>query len=307
MMSLRRFKKRGCRYWVNLGVFALVTIFIGLLFLQFVGHPYFLSKGWAHPNSPGVYCSSPADYGWDYEDVSFTTRDGLTLQGWYIPSRNEAALILAHSIGSNRVSMLPLADLLAKHDYGVLLFDIRAHGDSDGTVLPYGGDEAEDVIGAATYLQTREELDPNKIGAMGYSLGAQISILAAAGSDQIQAVVADGPCCTTRADFPPPGRLKDWFYVPYDAVFFPMLRWRTKVSDPVSIQEGVSLISPRPLLLIGSGSEKDMIEHHYDAAKEPKELWIIPDAGHIGGLSAHPGEYENRVVTFFNRALLAEN
>ncbi|MGB3715729.1 MAG: hypothetical protein WA996_14970 [Candidatus Promineifilaceae bacterium] len=160
-MSLHTTKKRGCRYWLNLGLFALGAIFIGLLFLQFVGHPYFLSKGWAHPNSPAVCCTTPADYGWDYEEVSFSTADGLTLRGWYIPSRNEAAVILAHSIGSNRVSMLPLADLLARHDYGVLLFDIRTHGESEVTVLPFGGDEAEDVICAATYLQTRDELDPN--------------------------------------------------------------------------------------------------------------------------------------------------
>lgn len=86
-----------------------------------------------------------------------------------------------------------------------------------------------------------------------------------------------------------------------------MLRWRTKVPDPVSIQESITMISPRPLLLIGSGSEKEMIEHHYDAAKEPKELWIIPEAGHIGGLAARPGEYETRVVNFFDHALLAES
>lgn len=305
-MSLRASKRRACRYWLNLGLFALGAIVVGLIFLQFVGHPYFLSKAWAYPNSPAVCCSTPLDYGWEYEDVSFRTADDLTLRGWYIPSRNGAAVIVSHSIGSNRVSMLPIADLLAKHEYGVLLFDIRTHGDSDGTLLPYGGDEAEDVIGAATFLQTRDEIDPDKIGALGHSLGAQISILAAAGSDQIKAVAADGPCCTTRADFPAPAGLKDWFYVLYDAVFFPMLRWRTKVSDPVSIQEGVSLISPRPLFLIGAGTEKEMIERHYSAAKEPKELWIIPDAGHIGGISAVPEEYEARMIDFFDRALLID-
>ncbi len=306
-MSMRTNLKRGCRYWLNLVAFACLALFIGMLLLQFVSHPYYLSKGWAHPNSPAVCCSTPEDYGWAYEEVSFVTADGLALRGWYIRSENGAAVILSHSIGSNRVSMLPLADLLARHDYGVLLIDLRTHGESEGTVLPYGGNEAEDVIGAATYLRTRDEIDPDKIGALGYSLGAQISILAAARSDQINAVVADGPCCTTAADFPPPDGVQGWYYALYDAVFFPMLRWRTGVSDPLSIQEGVSLISPRPLLLIGSGSERDLVEYHSDAANEPKELWIIPEAGHIGGLAARPEEYESRIVDFFNRAFAVGN
>lgn len=307
MMNMRTNNKHGCRYWLNLVAFACLALFIGLLFLQFVGHPYYLSKGWAHPNSPSVCCSTPEDYGWAYEEVSFVTVDGLALRGWYIRSKNGAAVILSHPIGSNRVSMLPMADLLARHDYGVLLFDLRTHGESEGTVLPYGGNEAEDVIGAATYLRTRDEIDPDKIGALGYSLGAQISILAAARSDQINAVVADGPCCTTAADFPPPDGVKSWYYALYDTVFFPMLRWRTGVSDPLSIREGVSLISPRPLLLIGSGSERDSVEYHSDAANEPKELWIIPEAGHIGGLAARPEEYESRIVDFFDRALSVGN
>jgi hypothetical protein len=83
-----------------------------------------------------------------------------------------------------------------------------------------------------------------------------------------------------------------------------MLRWRTRVSDPVSIQEGVSLIAPRPLLLVGSGSEKEMKNHHHDAAKEPEELWVIPDASHSGGLAARPEEYEARVIDSLDRALL---
>jgi hypothetical protein len=164
-------------------MFALVTIFIRLLFLQIVGDPYFLSKGGTHPNNPRVCCSMPADYVRDYEGVSFTTADWRVFRDWYILSRNSAAVIFAHPIGSNRISMLPLADMLAKNDYGVLLFDIRTHGEREGTALPYGGGEAEDMIGAPIYLRAQDDIDPDEIGALGQSLGVQISILATAGSD----------------------------------------------------------------------------------------------------------------------------
>ncbi|MDY7079032.1 MAG: alpha/beta fold hydrolase [Chloroflexota bacterium] len=242
----------------------------------------------------------------DYEDASFTTRDGLTLHGWYIPSQNDAAVILTHPIGSNRIAVLEVAEVLARNGYGVLLFDLRAHGDSEGEILPFGGEEAEDIRAAATYLQDRNDIDSNRIGAMGLSLGAQVSILGAAQSEQIKAVVADGLCCTSFEDWPPPESLGDWLYVPYDFVFFLMLQWHTGVSDPVSVQEALAEIAPRPVLLIGGNAELNVLEYHYNAAQEPKMLWVIPEASHINGLNVRPGEYEERIVHFFDQALLGK-
>jgi fermentation-respiration switch protein FrsA (DUF1100 family) len=242
----------------------------------------------------------------DYTDVSFETDDGLTLRGWYIPSRNRAAVVLSHPLAGNRIAVLDVAKVLARNGYGVLLFDLRAHGESEGERLPFGGDEAEDVRAAAAYVQTRPDVDPLRVGAMGLSLGAQVSILGATGSDAIQAVVADGLCCTTFEDWPPPKSVSDWLYTPYDLVFYEMLRWRTGVSDPVSVQAAIAGIAPRPILLIGGESERNLVEHHYAAAGEPKTLWIIPEAGHIDGLRVAPKAYEERIVRFFDQALFTE-
>jgi len=156
-------------------------------------------------------------------------------------------------------------------------------------------------------LQSREDIDPDRIGAMGLSLGAQVSLLGAARSKAIKAVVADGPCCTTFEDWPRPQTLGEWLYVPYDFVFFRMLRWHTGVAEPVPVQEAIAHIAPRPVLLIGGGPEQNMLERHYRAAQEPKALWIIPEAGHIDGFSKRPEEYEQKIVNFFDQALLGEN
>lgn len=303
MMGTKQ-KKRGCRYWRNLGLFTVLAGLVGLLFFVYAGYPYYLSYGWSHPKRLAVCCTTPADRDLDYEDVSFTTGDGLTLHGWYIPSQNRAAVMLIHPMASNRLGVLEIAEFLARNGYGVLLFDLRAHGESDGEFLPFGGDEAQDVLAAVSYLKTRMDIDPDRIGAMGLSLGAQVSILGAARSEAIKAVVADAPCCTRSEDWPPPESLSDWLYVPYDLVFFPMLQWHSGVSEPESVRSAIARISPRPLLLIGGGSEQRMQEHHYEAAGEPKTLWIIPEAGHISGLAARPKEYEDRVVAFFDQALL---
>lgn len=261
-------RNRGWRYWRNLSVFSLTSIFIGLLFFQYLGVPFCLSYGYAHPKRAALCCITPADWGLKYEDVSFTTRDGLTLRGWYLPSQNKAAVILTHGIAANRVAVLDPALMLARNGFGVLLFDLRAHGESDSDLLPYGGNEAEDVRGAAAYLQTRADVDPGRIGAMGLSLGAQVSILGAGRDEAIKAVVADGPGATTFEDWPPPQTVGDWLYVPFDLVFYQMLPWRMGVSHPVSVQTAIAQIAPRPILVISGGAEQNMMQHHYAAARE---------------------------------------
>ena len=115
---------------------------------------------------------TPADYGLVYEDVSLKTADGLTLQGWYLPGENGAAIILMHGLGGNRISLLGVAESLVEAGYSALIFDLRAHGESEGEFVPYGGPEAEDVKTAVSYLQTRPEVDPERIGSLGWSLGA---------------------------------------------------------------------------------------------------------------------------------------
>ncbi len=193
--------------------------------------------------------------------------------------------------------------------YGVLLLDLRAHGESDGQVLPFGGPEIEDVRAAVNYLQTRPNVDPRRIGVIGWSLGAQIGLLGAARIPDVKAVVADGPGATTREDWPPPQTPGEWFYVPFDLVFYQVQPMFTHVTQPLSVKSAVAQIAPRPLLLISSGSEYEehRMRYFYDAASEPKSLWVIPEATHIDGLNKQPDEYEEKVVRFFEEALLGNN
>lgn len=240
------------------------------------------------------------------EDVAFTTRDGLTLRGWYIPAQNRAAIILVHGIDANRGQMAGVAEALAARGYGVLLFDVRAHGASDGDYLVFGADEAEDVLGAAALLQARPDVDPERIGALGFSLGAGMVLLGGARSPTLKAIVADGPGFTAEEDFPPPVSWQEWLYVPYDAVFFRALAAQTGVSQPQSLRTAVAAIAPRPVLLIcgaRSSTECHRVRMFYDIASEPKALWEIPDAGHIQGFALHPEEYAQRITTFFDGAL----
>ena len=297
------------RYWLNLLGFLLLAGIVGYFAAVYFGASYYLARGYTQPVRAPVCCTDPAQMGYDYEDVSFTTGDGLTIRGWYIPSRNRAAVILLHPMASNRLGTLRHAPLFARQGYGVLMIDVRAHGESDGDRLTFGGDEYLDVSAAVDNLQARPEVDAQKIGVMGLSLGANFSILSAARDERIAAVVADAPGATVFADWPRPETAGDLLYVPFDLMFFFYLHRIDGVSSPLSIADAVGQISPRPLLLIGGTAggetlEQRSVSQFFAAAGEPKQMWILPDTAHISGLQTHPQAYEERVVQFFDAYLM---
>ena len=79
-------------------------------------------------------------------------------------------------------------------------------------------------------------------------------------------------------------------------------------APPPNLKDLVGRIAPRPVFLIyatqGQGGEQQLNPVFYASAGEPKQLWGIPGSAHTGGISVRPKEYEQRVVSFFDRALL---
>lgn len=114
------------------------------------------------------------------EDVVFRTRDGLLLRGWFAPGARRSAVVLVHGLGANRAAMLPEAAILAARGHGVLLFDSRASGDSDGALATWGDRERLDLAAALDLLAARPDVDPSRLGAYGYSVGSSAVALAAA-------------------------------------------------------------------------------------------------------------------------------
>jgi fermentation-respiration switch protein FrsA (DUF1100 family) len=142
---------------------------------------------------------------------------------------------------------------------------------------------------------------------LGVSVGGQVVIRAAAQTDEIQAVVADGPNFSTLKDVQPPTTLRSWLLLPMNWLYDKSMTWHTGLSAPVSLIETLRNVAPQPVLLIstGRGSEQRVARRLYDAAGEPKTLWEIPEAHHAGAWLTRPDEYAARIVTFFNQTLLA--
>ncbi len=302
--------RRGTRrYWLNLIGFTLAMSVVGYFACVYLGVSYFTAQGFTHPRRAPVCCTNPAEKGYAYEDVTLQTRDGLSIRGWYLPSRNRAAVILLHPMASNRLGTLDHALMFARHGYGALMIDLRAHGASGGDLLTFGGDEYLDVSAAVDYLQARPDVDSAKIGVMGLSLGASASILSAARDKRLAAVAADAPGATVFTDWPKPETAYDFLYVPFDVMFFFYLHRIDRVSQPLAISDGIAQISPRPVLLIGGTSggatlEQRSVSQLFAAAGQPKQMWILPNTEHISGLQTYPREYEEKVTDFFDACLL---
>jgi uncharacterized protein len=252
---------------------------------------------------------SPADLGIAYEDVVLPTADGITLRGWYIPSRNGAAIIVLHGSNGNRTQLLWHAQALAEKGYGVLLFDLRAHGESGGTVFPVTN-ASPDIAAAMVFLRSRKEIDPERIGAVGLSLGANVILKAAAEDATLKALVVDG-ASTNKIDdllpLPPQYRLM-YVAAPMWWVADRMGEWMSGVpATPLVVL--VERIAPRPILFIsGNDAEEQFMNRRlYEHAGPTAQLWELPDTAHVGGIFTHLEEYKQRVLTFFDIALLGES
>jgi fermentation-respiration switch protein FrsA (DUF1100 family) len=238
-----------------------------------------------------------------YKEVTFHASDGLDLAGWYRPSRNGAAVLLVHGGGSDRKGSVAHAKMLARHGYGVLLYDARGRGESDGTPNNYGWDWANDVAGALAFLKARDDVDPDRIGALGLSTGADVLIEVAAKRKDLAAVVADGAAA---------GSFEDWHRLRGTELGLPpgwmmFTTMRVLSGDPPGppLEDLVRRIED-PTLLISAGldDERNFNVLYDKAARGPVEHWNLPDAHHTDAIREHPEAYRRRVVSFFDQALL---
>ena len=243
------------------------------------------------------------DLGRPYQRVSFRTSDGLRLVGWYVPSRTRAAVIAF----PGRAGPVGQARMLVRHGYGVLMFDPRGAGESQGDYNAYGWNGERDLDAAIRFLASREDVDLTRIGGIGLSVGGELMLQTAAHQPLLRAVVADGAGVRSIRDhLAVDGRGP----ISWISPLFVQTAATAVLSDsmpPPALSGLVSWISPRATFFIyagrGGGGE-DETPAYYAAAKQPQQMWEIPEAGHSGGLAARPAEYERRVTAFFDRYLL---
>ena len=256
-----------------------------------------------------VGTATPADYGLRYREVTFRTSDGVRLAGWYIPSRNGGAVALAHGAGSTRSSVLQHAVVLARHGYGVVLFDARGHGDSEGRAMDFGWYGDADVSAAVSFLRVQTDVDSDRLAAVGMSMGGEEVIGAAASDARIAAVVAEGATVRVAADRDWLSRefgVRGWLQEQIEWLTFALADVLTDADRPIALRDAVLATYPRPVLLIASGTVGDEVHAASwvrSGSPDTVDVWVADGAGHTDALSTHPEEWTRRVTSFLDAAL----
>jgi dipeptidyl aminopeptidase/acylaminoacyl peptidase len=236
-------------------------------------------------------------------DVSFPSRNRTALRGWYVPSRNGAAIVLVHGSGSDRSSMLSELRFFVGKGFGILAFDLPGHGESEGEVT-FGLAPAEAVQGAADFVVRQSDVHDGRVGVAGFSYGGAIVARAAASDCQMRAVAliaAPGDAITqTRLEYAPYGRAAQFGA-------FAVYRIRGIDLRGERALDYVGKIAPRPLLIVGSAEDTTVplseIEALVAAAHEPKRYVRIPHGAH-GRYAEADSTYLPTLGQFFESALL---
>jgi uncharacterized protein len=268
-----------------------------LLGLYFIVYP--VSEAYVVTHSARAYVPTP-QLGVAYEDVAFTTSDGLRLEGWYVPSKNGAAVI----VFPGRKGPQKAGRMLAHHGYGVLLFDRRGEGESEGDPNAFGWAGTRDLDAAISYLQTRPDVDEGRIGGVGLSVGGEMMLQAATEIDDLKAVVSEGAGMRSVREAVHLEGSDQWVAAPVWGLVTAATALFASDLPPPSLTDLSAEISA-PVFFIyatpGQGGES-LTRKYYEAAKQPKEIWAA-EGGHTGAITAEPEEYERRVVEFFEGAL----
>jgi len=237
--------------------------------------------------------------------VGFPARDGTGLRGWWVPSRNGAALVVLHGSGSNREAVLGQAKVLAAAGYGVLAFDARGHGESAGTGMDLGWAGEDDLGGALDFVVAQAGIDEHRVGALGLSMGGEEAV-ATLGDPLLSAVVAEGVTGRGASDDGwKPDHIGGVLQRGMDRWQDRLTQLLTGMSPPPSLRSRVAT-DDTPVLLVASGDRPDEASAArwlQEAAPTSVEVWVVPGAPHTGALATAPEEWTTRVLAFLGRTI----
>ncbi|MFQ5872224.1 MAG: alpha/beta hydrolase [Dehalococcoidia bacterium] len=213
---------------------------------------------------------NPGDTGLVFEDVLFSTSDGVTLHGWFVPGEGDITFLWLHGNAGNishRVNHIKL--IHQQLAVSIFIFDYRGYGHSEGKPSEKG--TYLDTEAALEYLRSRPDVDPkDKLVLFGQSLGAAVAVETAS-RHKVDGLVLESPFTSIRAmakrgyPYLPSGLLLHLVEARYDAL---------------------SKIRKTPIQLMVVHGDRDEIvpiemgRELFEAANEPKRFYTVEGAGH---------------------------
>lgn len=280
-----------------------VVIALVLAAIVFVGASWFYAYRFTGPRSRAVG-PAPADFPFSISDASWVTEDNHAIRGWFLPSpMDDRAIVLLHGYSGDRRSMLRRAAWLREHGYNVLLYDARACGESAGDMVTMGYHEAKDLAAGLAWLRGK---GMKRIACLGVSQGGATILMAADKLGDVRCVVCES--VFDELEHAVDRRFRHYLGIPGwlgGCLLVPIAEARTGV--PVAAVRPIDGIKKLPcpaFLISGTDDSKTLPEDTqrlFDAAPEPKELWLVPGAAHHDLFSSP--EYSDRVLAFLRKHL----
>jgi len=244
------------------------------------------------------------------EDFDVRATDGVLLRGWKVRAAkpNGDWVLMFHGVGDNRLGVLEHVRILLMAGYGVVMMDARAHGTSEGPMATYGWMERHDTRAIVDALEDAEH--PRHLFALGESMGGGIALQSAAIDSRIEAVVAEAAFANLReASYDYAGLRKSPLLG--KTLFAPgtwTMIWRAErlAGLPASEVSPQKAVASRafPVYLICDADDVALPCRHtqfiFDAARGPKQMWVVPGAYHTAALGTEPDEFRRRVLEFFD-------
>ena len=263
------------------------------------------------PRRPGWlddFTFTPFEFQADYEDVELVTADGVNFGAWHFrqPGSPQTVIISGGHKGQ-RQGALGIAIALWRKGFNVVLYSYRGMAGSDRAMVTFGIKEVLELQAAIAFA--RKRIPNARIGLLGYSMGAVVSLLGAAGEPEVQALVLDSPFSDLRRllieNVRSSSKLPGTPFVWLAGLLF-WLRTRSRLAEcrPLDV---LTALEPRPLFFIHGGADAITNVNHsrrlYDAYRGPREIWIVQGAPHTGAYFADRPLYVERVAGFFARHL----
>ena len=251
---------------------------------------------------------TPFEFQSECEEVELVTADRIAFGAWYFrqPGSPQTVIVSGGHKGQ-RQGALGISVALWRKGFNVILYSYRGMPGSDRATVTFGIKEVLELQAVIAFA--RKRIANARIGLLGYSMGAVVSLLGAAGEPGVQALVLDSPFSdlrtllveNVRRAIKLPGR-------PFVYLAGVMFRMRTgsRLAD-CSPKDVLSSLEPRPLFFIHGGADEITSVSHsrrlYDAYRGPREIWIVQGAPHTGAYFADRPLYVERVAGFFARQL----
>lgn len=240
------------------------------------------SKLFFHPHS--YLMDTPDRHGIEYQVETLWAADGTLLNAWFLPAQGEAkaTVLFLHGNAENISTHFRNIKWMPAEGFNVLALDYRGYGASQG--VPTLAGAQMDIDAAMRSLLQHQGVDPQRIVIFGQSLGGALAIYYAAHTAyraSIRAVVIDSAFYDYRLI------AKEKLSTSLITWPFQWLPWLA-IDNAYSPATSVATLSPLPLLLMHGDKDVVIPQHHsqqlFEQAREPKELWIVPDAGHTQSL-----------------------